>query len=134
MLYGSKRKLAKRWLSAVDANPCEMLFHIPSAVKDYINASYDQGASVRCMYHLHQLTRKLVQHPWFDKVIGYLAIANPLALLPQLCLLIEADNTDAISVPTWLIFLMLQMSTALFSIKHRNFGLFLVQFDSMVIT
>ena len=134
LLYGRARREATDWLSRQSAAQSSGGFRVNELMSEFIELSGAQQLSKRCMYHFHQLVTPVIYHTRFDGFIGATAVANPLALLPQLWVLLIASSSEAISVFMWLIFFMLQMSTTLFAIKHRNFGLCLSQFASMLIT
>lgn len=134
LLYGRKRTHSQRWFDHKAKRHHDQLYHISNNLRDFIERSKSQRFAQRSMYQLNKLVSPLIYHQSFDKVIGSTAIANPLALLPQLWVLLLAANSDAISVFMWMIFLMLQSSSALFAIKHRNFGVCVSQFASMLIT
>lgn len=134
LLYGYDRINAKQWLKNQDYCPLPALFTITETLRNFIELSYQQPFAKRCMYHFNQWSAPVIYHAKFDQIIGSTAIANPLALLPQLWVLFMAASSEAISVSMWFIFLMLQTSSSLFAIKHRNFGVCMSQFASMVIT
>ena len=134
LLYGRARTDADNWLKKITKKPPTTVFTVPEHVKHYINLSKQQPCSKRCLYHLNKLVAPVVTHDRFDDFVGSTAVVNPLALLPQLYVLFLASSSEAISVFMWTLFLFLQLSSALFAIKHRNFGLCMSMFASMLIS
>ena len=134
LLYGRTRKAAFKWLKKQACSEGALAVTIPDLVSQYIEQSWGQALTKRTMFRLSVISGGIIEHRWFDSYFSLTALANPLAMLPQLWVLINAANADAISISTWLIFFMLQLSSTFFAIKQRNFGLCIAQFLSMLIS
>ncbi len=75
-----------------------------------------------------------VEHRYFNRVSGWVSLANSVALAPQLVSVIENENVEAVSIPMWLIFIALQTTFTLMGIKTKNTLMFWSMLVSILIS
>lgn len=133
LLYGRERKDAILWLRMKFENtspPCA----ITLLQKEYIEESEKLQMTKQIAFWLQKKTAFITNNKYFDSTIGFVSLANPISLLPQLYVLVLATQVAGISVGMWIIFVFLQMSFSLVGIKQKNLGMFISMFTSMLIS
>lgn len=88
----------------------------------------------RFIDRVHSALSPVVNARLFDWVSGATSFLNPLALLPQLWLVIKQQNVEAISVAMWVVFVVIQGTFLLVGVKSRNTGVFVSMLLSMLIS
>lgn len=88
----------------------------------------------RSIDRLHELFRPVIEWKHFDSVSGFIALINPVALVPQLFTAVAADNVEGISTGMYWIFVLIQATFALIGIKSKNLGMFLSMVISVLIS
>lgn len=133
LLYGRERKEAIYWTRIKFENtapPCR----VTSLQKQYIEESEKLQTAKQAAFWLQKRTSFITENKYFDSIIGFVSLANPISLLPQLYVLVLATQVAGISVGMWIIFVFLQLSFSLVGIKQKNMGMFISMFTSMLIS
>lgn len=86
------------------------------------------------MDYLHKRTRSITEAKHFNAITGSLFMINPVVLSLQLYQVIIVENVEAVSVPLWVSFIVIQVATAFVGIKAKNFGLLLSMILSIIIS
>lgn len=132
LLYGKERNEAIEWLEEKNDQMKPLQLH-----EEFIQASKNLSVFMLPLLWLHKRTRKFTHLKWFDKVTLVISLANPIALADQLRnLLIDysAEKTEAVSIPMWIIFLIIQLALTFVGIKNKNLGLFISMLLSVIVS
>ena len=81
------------------------------------------------MDYLHHELRWLHGHPWFNRVTGLIALANPAVMAPMFIATLRTGARPE-GAETFLLFALLQVVFAFVAIKTKNLGMFV----SMVVS
>jgi len=83
-----------------------------------------------------QMHMTFLQADWFPVVYGLVVFLNPIALIPQLMssILKKPEKLGGVSIPMFIIFLMIQTSVSLGAIINSDVNLFWSMAISAVIT
>ena len=132
LLYGSERKKAVAWVSqsSDSLKPLQLQ-------KEYIAASRKLSVFMLPLLWLHEKTKSFTHLKWFDKVTLIISLANPIAMLDQLRTLLFSDNPAryaGVSIPMWILFLIIQVALTFVGIKNKNLGLFISMVLSALIS
>ena len=76
----------------------------------------------------YRLARPLIEKKWFSAVLALIVLANPAALVPQVIAVYTAPSVEAISVPTWILFALIQIAIMMEAIQKRSFWIFISMF------
>ena len=90
--------------------------------------------SRKIMERIHCGTKTLTHHRHFDQVTGFLSLSNPAVLVLQLYQVIIASNVEGVSIPMFLVFIVMQTAFGLVAIKVKNFGMMVSMALSILIT
>lgn len=84
------------------------------------------------------LKKKLgfLETPWGNFALGVMVFLNPVAMLPQLRIVIldPAEQVAGVSVGTFVLFLLIQTAVAASAVKAMDWKLFLSMVISLVLT
>ncbi len=132
LLYGRDRKKAIAWLneSSEELQPMQLQ-------KEYIQASKKLSVFMLPLLWLYEKTKSFTHLKWFDKVTLIISLANPVAMLDQLRNLLFSDNPAryaGVSIPMWILFLIIQVALTFVGIKNKNLGLFISMVLSAIIS
>lgn len=81
------------------------------------------------MDYLHDRLLPVHSHPWFRKITGSLALANPIAMSPMWWETVCSGERPG-GAETFLLFVLLQVVFALVAVQTKNHGMFV----SMVVS
>ena len=79
----------------------------------------------RMMDHLYQWFKPLVEARWFTMIMDVVIFANPLAILPQVVVVLTASSVEGIALPMWFIFAAIQAAFVSHGIKSKSSSIFL---------
>jgi hypothetical protein len=131
LLFGTSRKNAIEWLKASSSEQVPLKDQI-----DFVEASKKLSLLMLPLLWLNKKTKKMTSHRWFDKITLVVSLGNPVAMADQLRVLIFSDNParyEGVSIPMWIIFIVLQFSFMFVGIKTKNLGVFVSMILSMII-
>lgn len=131
LLFGTSRKNAIEWLKASSSEQVPFKDQI-----DFVEASKKLSLLMLPLLWLNKKTKKMTSHRWFDKITLVVSLGNPVAMADQLRVLIFSDNParyEGVSIPMWVIFIVLQFSFMFVGIKTKNLGVFVSMILSMII-
>lgn len=132
LLYGSERKEAVKWLKETSESLQPLQIH-----QEFISASQNISLFILPLLWLHKRTRKFTHLKSFDKVTLIISLANPIALADQLRNLLfhyTEEQTESVSIPMWIIFLIIQLTLTFVGIKNKNLGLFISMLLSVIVS
>lgn len=72
---------------------------------------------------MNKLITKLVENKKFETVTGLIFFLNPIVIFLQLYKAFFANNVEAISTPTWFLFIIMQITATLVAFKAKNKGM-----------
>lgn len=75
---------------------------------------------------------RLISNKWFDKLIGTLLFLNPVALFPQVVMVIKSQTVSGVSIPMWIIFAAIQTAMTLHGIKVKSASMFVAMLVSLI--
>jgi len=132
LLYGKERQKAIAWLneSSEELQPLQLQ-------RQYINASKKLSVFMLPLLWLYEKTKSFTHLKWFDKITLIISLANPIAMLDQLRNLLFSDNPAryvGVSIPMWILFLIIQVALTFVGIKNKNLGLFISMILSAIIS
>jgi hypothetical protein len=76
--------------------------------------------------------RRIIKHKNFEIISGTLFFLNPVVILLQLIKITKESNVEAISIPMWFLFVLLQITSSLVAIKSKNYGMFFAFLFSII--
>jgi hypothetical protein len=132
LLYGKERRNAVEWMtqSSETLKPLQLQ-------QDFIHASKKLSIFMLPLLWLHENTKNFTNLKWFDKITLIISLANPIAMLDQLRTLLLSDNPAryvGVSIPMWILFLIIQITLTFVGIKNKNLGLFISMVLSAIIS
>lgn len=132
LLYGKERKKAIEWMaqSSDSLKPLQLQ-------REYIHASKKLSVFMLPLLWLHENTKSFTNLKWFDKITLIISLANPIAMLDQLRTLVFSDHPAryaGVSIPMWILFLIIQVTLTFVGIKNKNLGLFISMVLSAIIS
>jgi hypothetical protein len=132
LLFGEERKNATEWLKTSSAELFPLKDHV-----DFINASKKLSIIMMPLFWLNKKTIFFTNNKLFDEITFIISLLNPIAMSMQLIELIsnydKVIKSDVVSIPMWVIFIIIQFSFTLVGIKTKNLGLFSSMVLSMII-
>jgi hypothetical protein len=85
---------------------------------------------------LSKKTKNITKNKLFDKLTFIISFGNPIAMADQLRYLLFSDNParyEGVSIPMWILFIIIQFSFMLVGIKTKNLGVFISMVLSIII-
>jgi hypothetical protein len=132
LLFGEERKNAIEWLKTSSSELIPLKDQI-----DFINASKELSILMIPLFWLNKKTNFFTNNKLFDEITFIISFGNPIAMSVQLIDLIKNHdkviNSDVVSIPMWVLFIIIQFSFMLVGIKTKNLGLFISMVFSMII-
>jgi len=102
-----------------------------------ISASQNSSIFILPLLWLQKRTRKFTHLKWFGKVTLIISLAKPIAHADQLRNLLfhyTEEQTESVSIPMWIIFLIIQVTLTFVGIKNKNLGLFISMLLSVIVS
>ena len=84
------------------------------------------------MNWLYNRFERLISNKWFDKLIGTLLFLNPLALIPQVVMVMKSSSVSGVSIPMWILFAAIQTAMTLHGIKVKSASMFVAMLVSLI--
>ncbi|MFT6500987.1 MAG: hypothetical protein ACJASQ_001097 [Crocinitomicaceae bacterium] len=131
LLFGAERKDAINWLNTSSSEQIPSNDHI-----DFIRASKNLSVFMLPLLWLSKKTKNITKNKLFDKLTFIISFGNPIAMADQLRYLLFSDNParyEGVSIPMWILFIIIQFSFMLVGIKTKNLGVFISMVLSIII-
>ena len=131
LLFGAERKAATNWIESTSDIILPLKIH-----HDYVNASKKLSWLMLVLLWLNARTKSLTGLNWFGKLTLFIGLVSPAAMAFQLAELMgkEKGEVQGVSLATWVLFLLVQISVLFEGIKNRDISAFLRMLFSMIIT
>jgi uncharacterized protein with PQ loop repeat len=84
------------------------------------------------METLHKRLGPLVEARWFERVMSIVIFANPIAIFPQVLVVLTAPSVDGVSLVMWSIFAAIQAAFVFHGIKTKSASVFLSMLVSVL--